>query len=210
MRCLKSVILHPPWKFLNYPGTSKFCKMDLEKWGDLKPKPVHTATSTSSNVVAEDNVTSSLDSLDRHSFPRTLALLSAKLAKWNVRVESLSGLEARGVTRVLPEEKHDGRAQGYLQMLLLWFSINLGATNITTGLLGPLLFSLGWVDCVCIVIFANAISSCAVAYISTFGPQSGNRTMVCLRARVHISDLLASRFRWRLIRITCDLNTIVV
>ncbi|KAI4165382.1 MAG: hypothetical protein LQ342_000790 [Letrouitia transgressa] len=151
--------------------------MDLEKWGDLKPKPVNTAISTSSNAVPEDNITSSLDASDRHNFPHALVFLSAKLAQWNIRVESLSGLEARGVTRVLPEEKHDGRAQGYLQMFLLWFSINLGATNIITGLLGPLLFSLGWVDCVCIVIFASAISSCAVSYISTFGAQSGNRTM---------------------------------
>lgn len=63
-------------------------------------------------------------------------------------------------------------------MLVLWFGINLGVINIITGFLGPLVFQLGWVDCVCIVIFANALSACAPAYMSTFGPESGNRTMV--------------------------------
>ena len=111
----------------------------------------------------------------------TPVLLEGKFAKWNAKVEGLAGLEARGITRVLPEEQHGGGSHGYLQMLTLWFSINLVATNIITGLLGPLIFQLGWVDCVCIVIFANALSSCGPAYTSTFGPESGNRTMVRVR-----------------------------
>lgn len=68
-----------------------------------------------------------------------------------------------------------------MRQVLLWFSINLVANNIIAGLLGPLVFQLGWVDSVCIVIFAIALSSCGAAYTSTFGPESGNRTMV--RAR---------------------------
>lgn len=71
---------------------------------------------------------------------------------------------------------------GYLQMFALWFSINVVATNLVVRFLGPLVFNLGWVGCVCIVIFANALSSCEPAYTATFGPQSGNRTMVYLRA----------------------------
>ena len=63
-------------------------------------------------------------------------------------------------------------------MFLLWFSINLVSLNIITGLLGPLLFELGWVDSVCIVVFATMISACGTAYTSTFGPLSGCRTMV--------------------------------
>ncbi len=88
-------------------------------------------------------------------------------------------LEARGITRVLPEEKHDMSAMGYFQMFTLWFSINVVVNNLAVGFLGPLVFSLGWVDCVCIVIFANALSACGAAYTGSFGPASGNRTMVC-------------------------------
>ena len=62
-------------------------------------------------------------------------------------------------------------------MIALWFSINLLATNIVTGLLGPLLFGLGGTDCVWIVILANIVASLGPAYISGFGPLSGNRTM---------------------------------
>lgn len=97
-------------------------------------------------------------------------------------MEGLAGLEARGIIRVLTEEKYDGGKRGFLQMLALWFTMNFLATSITTGLLGPLVFQLGWVDCVCIVIFANALSSCGASYTSTFGPESGNRTMVRVRA----------------------------
>ena len=67
----------------------------------------------------------------------------------------------------------------YLQMFSLWFGMNLVVENIVIAFLGPLVFSLGWKDCVCIVIFANALACSGVAYTSTFGAQSGNRTMVC-------------------------------
>ena len=76
---------------------------------------------------------------------------------------------------------------GYLQMFTLWFSINVVVNNLAVGFLGPLVFQLGWVDCVCLVLFANALSSCGTAYTGTFGPQSGNRTMVCC-ARMNTAD----------------------
>lgn len=85
---------------------------------------------------------------------------------------------------MLPEEKHKVDAMGYIQMFTLWFSINVVVNNLAVGFLGPLVFNLGWVDCVCLVLFANALSACGAAYTGTFGPQSGNRTMVCC-VRVH-------------------------
>lgn len=113
-----------------------------------------------------------------HEVAPTPNLLKGRLAVWNDKVEGLSGLEARGIRRVMPDEKTGGGLCVYIQMFLLWFSINLVAINITTGLLGPLLFELGWVDSVCIVVFAIMISACGPAYTSTFGPLSGCRTMV--------------------------------
>ncbi len=73
---------------------------------------------------------------------------------------------------MLPEEKHGGGIREYMQMAILWFSLNLAATNIITGFLGPLVFPLGWVDSVCIVIFATGLSACGASYTST---------MVCLK-----------------------------
>lgn len=95
---------------------------------------------------------------------------------------------------------------GYLQMFTLWFSINVVVNNLAVGFLGPLVFNLGWVDCVCLVIFANALSACGAAYTGTFGPQSGNRTMVrCAGMRTAefgYPALIISRAHTLLIR--CD------
>jgi Permease for cytosine/purines, uracil, thiamine, allantoin len=162
-------------------GVQHIPESDLEKRGELKDLAVDTKV-FDSDIPAEVS-TRSVNSSDQHDSTTAPVLLKGKLAKWNAKVEGLAGLEARGITRVLPEERHGGGVAGYLQMLALWFGINLVVPNMIAGLLGPLLFNLGWVDCVCIVIFANALSACGPAYISTFGPRSGNRTMVCLCAR---------------------------
>ncbi|KAI7132561.1 hypothetical protein KC352_g31022, partial [Hortaea werneckii] len=39
-------------------------------------------------------------------------------------------LEARGIQRVLPDERHDMRQLGYIQIAILWFSVNLTANNL--------------------------------------------------------------------------------
>ena len=41
--------------------------------------------------------------------------------------------EARGIQRVLPDQRHDMRHLGLMQILLLWVSINLAANNLTLG-----------------------------------------------------------------------------
>ena len=156
--------------------------LDLEKSAGA----VNVTNHTGSDSPGDTASTSS----NLHDIPPTPQLLKGKLATWNAKVESLAGLEARGITRVLPEEKYGGGARGFMQMFLLWFSINLVANNIITGLLGPLVFSLGWVDCVCIVIFATGLSACGVSYTSTFGPISGNRTMVRVRIETAKKDSL--------------------
>lgn len=163
---------------LNHPGAHQIPENDVEKRGELKDSAINVSSFGGDSP--GDNTKNSFSSPDYHDIPPTPVLLKGRLARWNAKVEGLAGLEARGITRVLPEEKHGGSVMGYLQMFALWFSINVAATNLVVGFLGPLVFNLGWVDCVCIVIFANALSSCGPAYTGTFGPQSGNRTMVCL------------------------------
>lgn len=100
------------------------------------------------------------------------------LSRWNQRIENLSGLEARGITRVLPHERHGASVMGYIQMSLLWFSANISANNLAVGLLGPLLFGLGFLDSAMCSVFGILIGSAATAYMSIWGAQSGNRTMV--------------------------------
>ena len=107
--------------------------------------------------------------------------LKGALARWNDRVEGLAGLEARGISRVLPEEKHDAGVAGYVQMFALWFGMNLCVIFVISGLLGPTIFQLGWTDCVCIVIFANVLGCAAGGYTAMFGPPSGHRAMVLSR-----------------------------
>ncbi|OQO00304.1 hypothetical protein B0A48_14091 [Cryoendolithus antarcticus] len=103
------------------------------------------------------------------------------MQRWNTRIESLAGFEARGMARVPDDERQAPSAMAMLQMLLLWFSANLTINNLAVGLLGPLVFSLGFRDsamCAVVGIFLGAMST---AYMSTWGALSGNRTMVVLR-----------------------------
>jgi hypothetical protein len=90
-------------------------------------------------------------------------------------------LEARGIQRVEPDERHDLRSLGYAQVAMMWFSINLAANNITLGMLGPAVFELGFTDsCLCAV-FGMLVGCLVPAYNATFGPRSGNRTMIFSR-----------------------------
>ena len=116
------------------------------------------------------------DTEDVHGYPSIP--VPSKLRRWNAKIESLAGLEARGITRVLPEERHAATLMGYVQMALLWFSANLTANNLAVGLLGPLVFSLGFVDSALCAVFGAFVGSMGTAYMSTWGAQSGNRTMV--------------------------------
>ncbi len=141
--------------------------LDIEKGLAVEPTEVHASTDNSTDRDVEGET----------PHPATS---EGKLGYWGLKMEAIWGVEARGITRVMDHEKNVPRPlHDYFHMFSLWFSINLQAVNIIIGLLGPLVYGLGWADCVCIVIFANALASCGVAYLATFGPASGNRTMVC-------------------------------
>ncbi|KAM7194149.1 putative purine-cytosine transporter [Naviculisporaceae sp. PSN 640] len=103
------------------------------------------------------------------------------LLKINDKIESLSGFEARGITRVLPHERQPPSRLNDLQIFFLWFGANISANNLTTGLFGPLIFGLGFTDSVICAIIGCMLGSMCTAYMATWGPVSGNRTMVVLR-----------------------------
>ena len=100
------------------------------------------------------------------------------LARWNAKIESLAGLEARGVVRVPPDQRYEASTFGLVQMALLWFSANLTANNLTLAMLGPLVYELSFVDSALCAVFGGVLGSCGAAYMSTWGPVSGNRTLV--------------------------------
>ncbi|KAI4177264.1 MAG: hypothetical protein LQ346_007721 [Caloplaca aetnensis] len=90
-------------------------------------------------------------------------------------------LEARGVQRVLPHESQALTWRSYFQPFFFWCSINLAAQNVTLGMLGPYIFALSFRDASLCAFFGSLIGSIAVSYVATFGPISGNRTLVFAR-----------------------------
>ena len=92
-----------------------------------------------------------------------------------------SALESRGIRRVEPHERHSLQSLGYTQAGLLWFSINLAANNITLGMLGPVVFYLSFFDASLCAVFGMLVGCLPVAYIATFGPRSGNRSLIFAR-----------------------------
>lgn len=104
--------------------------------------------------------------------------LQSKFARWNSKIESFAGLEARGITRVEPWERQDASTLAYIQMTLIWFSSNITANNLAVGLLGPIVYELSFTDSACCAVFGVLMGSMGTAYMSIWGAQSGNRTMV--------------------------------
>jgi NCS1 nucleoside transporter family len=101
-----------------------------------------------------------------HSFERTLIAYN---------------FETRGIKRVELDERHDLSKLGFFQVFVLWFSINLAANNITLGMLGPAIFELNFLDSSLCAVFGMLVGCLPVAYTATFGPRSGNRTMIFAR-----------------------------
>ncbi|KAL8826243.1 MAG: hypothetical protein Q9170_007474 [Blastenia crenularia] len=155
------------------------------------------------------DVSSRSTSIEHGSDPIAPIPIPPKLSKWNQRIENLAGLEARGITRVLPEERHEASLLGYIQMALLWFSANVSANNLAVGMLGPLLFNLGFLDSAMCSVFGILVGSVATAYMSIWGAQSGNRTMVRLDQVTH--SVVARYFMgyWPA-KLTCILNMILM
>lgn len=96
-------------------------------------------------------------------------------------------VETRGIQRVGLEERIKGKSSNYLQALLLWISVNLVAVNVTLGMLAPTLFGLGFKDGALCATFGSFLGSIPTAYMATWGPVSGNRTLVSFQ-RLDIVD----------------------
>ena len=137
----------------------------IEKGSPSKPSiPDTPSTSTAASSSTTDS---------SHSSRSTNILV-----RWHAKIESLAAFEARGIARVPPDERHKASTFGLVQMALLWFSANLTANNLTLAMLGPLVYQLSFLDSALCAICGCVIGSAGAAYMGTWGPGSGNRTLV--------------------------------
>ncbi|KAL9019279.1 MAG: hypothetical protein Q9185_003453 [Variospora sp. 1 TL-2023] len=148
------------------PGADRG-KHDLVESASRDPeKDSSSYSKDNSNLAGDDSHPSSKFTTYIRDFERTLV-------KYN--------LETRGVQRVLPHESEALNWRSYLQPFFLWTSINLAAQNVTLGMLGPHIFALSFRDASLCAFFGSLIGAIGVSYIATFGPVSGNRTLVFAR-----------------------------
>lgn len=91
----------------------------------------------------------------------------------------ISGLETRGIEPVSLAERQKPTSWSLLEMLLMWFSMGMVVNNIIVGTLGTLVMKLSYKDAVICAICGNVLGNVALGYMSTFGPRSGHRTLVC-------------------------------
>ncbi|KAI9801864.1 MAG: hypothetical protein M1833_002178 [Piccolia ochrophora] len=111
----------------------------------------------------------------------TPSTFSTKFRSAADRIGLSSTLEARGIQRVEEHERHPFSKSGYINIALIWFTVNLAANNIALGLLGPLAFELSFLDSALCAVFGSMIGSVPTAYSVTWGPWSGNRTLIVAR-----------------------------
>lgn len=94
-------------------------------------------------------------------------------------------LEARGIERVAADERMKRNTwMSYLQVFLLWISINLAPNNITLGMLGPAVYGLSFRDSALCAVFGAVVGSVCSSWMATWGPVSGIRTLVCGKHRL--------------------------
>lgn len=141
---------------------------DLEKGHEQPSSTTELPTPTSPDAAPLAAPTTTSGHLSTH-----LKSFEHQLLKYNV--------EARGIQRVDPSQTHPRSWIDYLQAFLLWLSVNLAAVNITLGMLAPTVFELSFKDSALCAVFGSIIGSLVVAYVATWGPISGNRTMIFAR-----------------------------
>lgn len=115
------------------------------------------------------------ESQDEHG-SQDSTLPKSRYERWTKRI---NGLETRGIEPVSPSERQEPTPWSLLEMLLMWFSMGMVVNNIIVGTLGTLVMKLGYKDAVICAICGNVFGNVALGFMSTFGPKSGHRTLVC-------------------------------
>lgn len=91
---------------------------------------------------------------------------------------NLIGVEEFGVEQIPEAMRTD---QNPRDLFTFFFSANCGTASIALGYLGPTLFYLGWWDSFLCCLFFNLLGAIPAAWLATFGPKMGLRTMILPR-----------------------------
>jgi len=141
---------------------------DVEKGSPVYPE--HAGVVDNPIISPRDHDTTSIE--------EESTLSETKLSLLARRLEILTGIEARGIHRVRENEKSAKTTLSFMQIVLLWLSINTAAQNITLAMIGQSVYGLGFVDAALCSVFGGILGSIPAAYTATWGPISGNRTLV--------------------------------
>ncbi|TVY38579.1 Purine-cytosine permease [Lachnellula subtilissima] len=106
---------------------------------------------------------------------------SSKYFSWAYRLENILGFEARGINQVKRKEQAEKTTLGFLQIVMMWLSINTAAQNVTLASIGQSVFGLGFLDATLCSVLGGIVGTIPVAYTAGWGPWSGNRTLICAR-----------------------------
>ncbi|KAJ5793978.1 hypothetical protein N7457_000577 [Penicillium paradoxum] len=96
-------------------------------------------------------------------------------------IASLKNVESGGIGPVPLEEREPITSSTTLHMLLMWFSMTLATNNIIVGSMGTFVFGLSFKEAALCAVFGCLVGNCTVGFMSTWGPRSGNRTLIVAR-----------------------------
>ncbi|KAJ5097433.1 hypothetical protein N7456_008154 [Penicillium angulare] len=102
----------------------------------------------------------------------------SRIIRW---CQSFKNVEARGIERVPIEEREPVTSSTTLHMLLMWFSMTLATNNIIVGSMGTLVLGLSFKDAALCGVLGIFLGTAIVGYMSSWGPLSGNRTLIVTR-----------------------------
>ncbi|KAF7589608.1 hypothetical protein BBP40_004022 [Aspergillus hancockii] len=126
-------------------------------------------------------ITPSLQSVTQEELGDQTPLNASHRSRYQRWAGSIKGLEARGIEPIPLEERLKTSPAVSLQMLLMWLSMGMALNNMVVGSLGTLVMKLSFADAALCVIFGNLLGGMTVGYMSTWGPRSGNRTLIVTR-----------------------------
>ncbi|KAK0457488.1 cytosine-purine permease [Desarmillaria tabescens] len=89
-----------------------------------------------------------------------------------------SGVEGRGVERVLEDERDGTRTWN---IFFFWTSVNLVLSNLSVGILAQDIFSLTFPHAIAAIVVFGFVSAVLTSLVATLGPKTGLRTMIIVR-----------------------------
>ncbi|KAL6705349.1 hypothetical protein ACN47E_006998 [Coniothyrium glycines] len=105
----------------------------------------------------------------------------ARGGRWTAFLKALErrgDVELRGSTPVPYEERTE---TDYLNIFTLWFSMSTNPLPVTFGMVGTMSFGLTFRDAALVILFFTLASTIPVAYLCTWGPQTGMRQLIQAR-----------------------------